>query len=153
MPTLKTPAQTINVAPGQLLTLRRLVQRGSAKLVGRGGESVEIPASVSVLLAEIASNMAAGKAVSVVAENHELTTQRAANILGVSRRFLVRLLEENQLPFHKVGSHRRVYLADLLVYKAKRDRVRRRAVQQLAMGDVDAGTYDTVILPEGAQDE
>ena len=64
MPTLKTPAQTINVAPGQLLTLRRLVQRGSAKLVGRGGESVEIPASVSVLLAEIASNMAAGKAVS-----------------------------------------------------------------------------------------
>lgn len=151
---MPTPhAQSVNFAPGQLRTLRRLVQRGSAMLVGKGGESVEIPASVRSLLVEIARNMEAGKAVSVVAENRELTTQRAANILGFSRPFLVRLLEENQVPFHKVGSHRRVYLADLLAYKAKRDRARHRAIKQLAMDDVEAGTYDTVILPEGAQDE
>lgn len=97
--------------------------------------------------------MEAGKTVSVVAEHHELTTQRAANILGVSRPFLVHLLEDGQLPFHRVGSHRRVYLADLLEFKAKRDRARRAAIKRLAREDMAAGTYDTVILPAGAQDE
>ena len=112
-----------------------------------------IPASVRTLLVEIARNMEAGKAVSVVAEHHELTTQRAANILGVSRPFLVRILEDGKLAFHMVGSHRRVYLSDLLEYKTKRDRARHEAIKRLAREDVEAGTYDTVILPEGAQDE
>ena len=149
MPALNTPISNVNGDPGQLRTLRRLVQRGSAKLVAKSGESVEIPATVRSLLAEIARNMEAGKAVSVVAENHELTTQRAANILGVSRPFLVRLLEETKVPFHMVGSHRRVYLVDLLTYKSKRDRARHEAIKRLALDDVEAGTYDTVILPEG----
>jgi len=150
---LKTPLSNPNGDPGQLRTLRLLAQRGSAKLVGKGGESVEIPATVRTLLAEIARNMEAGKTVSVVAENHELTTQRAANILGVSRPFLVRLLEESKVPFHRVGSHRRVYLVDLLRFKSKRDRARHDAIKGLALDEVEAGTYDTVILPEGAQDE
>lgn len=153
MPVLNTPITSMNGDSGQLRTLRRLVQRGSAKLVAKNGESVEIPAAVRTLLAEIARNMEAGKAVSVVAENHELTTQRAANILGVSRPFLVRLLEEGKLPFHLTGSHRRVYLIDLLTYKSKRDRARHQAIKELALDDIEAGTYDTVILPEGAQDE
>ncbi len=151
MPALNTPLSNVNGDPSQLRTLRRLVQHGSAKLVGNGGESVEMPATGRTLLAEIARNMEAGKAVSVVAENHELTTQRAANILGVSRPFLVRLLEEHEVPFHMVGSHRRVYLVDLLTYKSKRDRARHDAINRLALDDVAAGTYDTVILPEGAQ--
>jgi len=133
--------------------LRRLVQNSSAKLVGKGGESVTIPAPIRTLLVEIARNMEAGKAVSVVAENHELTTQRAANMLGVSRPFLVRILEDGSLAFHMAGSHRRVYLSDLLEYKTKRDRARHEAVKNLARQDVEAGTYDIVILPEGAQDE
>ncbi len=153
MPVLKTPRFGAGNDTVQLRTLRRLVQRGSARLVGKGGESVEVPATVRTLLAEIARNMEVGKAVSVVAENLELTTQRAANILGVSRPFLVRLLENNKVPFHMVGSHRRVYLADLLAYKSKRDRARHQAVRQLAVEDVEAGTYDTVILPEGGRDE
>lgn len=114
---------------------------------------MEIPAAVRTLLAEIARNMEAGKAVSVVAENHELTTQRAANLLGVSRPFLVRLLEEGKVPFHMAGSHRRVYLIDLLRYKSKRDSARHKAIKRLALDDVEAGVYDTVILPEGAGDE
>ncbi len=73
----------INTDPGQLRILRRLVQRGSAKIVGKSGESVELPAHMRTLIAEIARSMEAGKSVSVVAENHEITTQRAANILGV----------------------------------------------------------------------
>lgn len=112
-----------------------------------------IPPSVRTLIAEIARNMEAGKAVSVVAEHQELTTQRAANILGVSRPFLVRMVEDGKLAFHRVGSHRRVYLSDLLEYKTKRDRARHEAIKRLAREDVEAGTYDTVILPVGAQDE
>jgi excisionase family DNA binding protein len=122
--TLTTPTSRPVADANEFRVLRRLVQNSSAKLVGRGGESVTIPASVRTLLAEIARNMEAGKAVSVVAEHHELTTQRAANLLGVSRPFLMRILEGGSLAFHMVGSHRRVYLSDLLEYKAKRDRAR-----------------------------
>lgn len=153
VPTLATPNSKPTADANPFRTLRRLAQTSSAKIVGKGGESVAIPPTVRTLLAEIARNMEAGKAVSVVAEHHELTTQRAANILGVSRPFLVRLLEEGKLAFHMVGSHRRVYLSDLLEYKTKRDRARHEAIKRLAREDVAAGTYDTVILPEGAQDD
>lgn len=153
MPTLSAPNVKPATDANQLRALRRLAQNSAAKLVGKGGESVALPPSVRMLLAEIARNMEAGKAVSVVAEHHELTTQRAANLLGVSRPFLVRILEEGKLPFHRVGSHRRVYLSDLLEYKTKRDRARHETIKSLAREDVAAGTYDTVILPEDAQDE
>jgi len=153
VPTLTTPTSKPITDAIQFRVSRRLAQNSSTKLVGKGGESVTIPASVRALLAEIARNMEAGKAVSVVAEHHELTTQRAANLLGVSRPFLVRILDGGSLAFHMVGSHRRVYLSDLLEYKATRDRARHEAIRSLAREDVAAGTYDTVILPEGAQDE
>lgn len=153
LPTLPTPTSKPTADTNQFRALRRLVQNSSAKLVGKAGESVAIPASLRTLLAEIARNMEAGKAVSVVAEHHELTTQRAANILGVSRPFLVRMLEDGKLAFHMVGSHRRVYLSGLLEYKTRRDRARHDAIKRLAREDVEAGTYDTVILPKGAQDE
>ncbi len=153
VPTLTTPFSKPPADSNQFRALRRLAQNSSAKLVGKGGESMTIPPSVRTLIAEIARNMEAGKAVSVVAEHQELTTQRAANILGVSRPFLVRMVEDGKLAFHRVGSHRRVYLSDLLEYKTKRDRARHEAIKRLAREDVEAGTYDTVILPVGAQDE
>ena len=153
MPTLTARQLNANASSNQLRLLRRLAQASSAKLVGKGGESVALPPSVRALLAEIARNMEAGKAVSVVAEHQELTTQRAANILGVSRPFLVRTLEDGKIEFHMAGSHRRIYLSDLLEFKAKRDRARHEAVKRLARADVEAGTYDTVILPKGARDE
>lgn len=76
--------------------------------------------------------MQAGKAVSVVSEHQELTTQRVANMLGASHPFLVRLLEEDSLPFYMVGSHRRVYLKDVLAYKARRDKRRHAAIVRMA---------------------
>lgn len=137
----------------QLGALRRLAQKSSTKLVGKSGEVVSIPSSVRTLLAEIARNMEAGRVVSVLVESRDLTTQSAANLLGVSRPFVVSLLEDGKLPFHMVGSHRRVYSQDVLEYKAKRDMARHKAIQSLAREDVQAGTYDTVILPKGARDE
>ena len=137
----------------QVAELRRLVQEGAARFVGPDGRRVELPGTVQELLLKILKNLQAGKAVSIVAEHQDLTTQRAANILGVSRPFLVRLLEEGQIPFHMVGSHRRIYLRDLLDYKHRRDSARHEAIDRLAKADLEAGTYDKVVLPEGAEEE
>ena len=137
----------------QYSQLRRLLQTTPAKLVGRGGKSVALPPDVQTLLSQIDRSMEAGMSVSVIAEQQELTTQRAAGLLGVSRPYLVSLLEAGHLPFHKVGTHRRVNYADLLAYKSRRDRARHTAIRALAREDVAAGVYDAVILPPGAQDE
>lgn len=105
------------------------------------------------LLLSILENLEAGKAVSIVPEHQQLTTQRAANLLGVSRPFLVGLLENGEIPFHMVGSHRRIYLKDLLSYKHRRDNARHEAIDRMAKTQLEDGTYDKVILPEDAEDE
>ena len=136
----------------QIRALRQLVREGSIKLIGAKGRRAELPLAVVGLLDEILKNMQAGKTVSIVPEHQQLTTQRAANLLGVSRPFMVRLLEEGQLPFHMVGSHRRVYLKDLLAYQKRRDAERHAAINRMARMELEAGTYDKVVLPEGAEE-
>src|SRR5258708_35728610 len=138
---------------GQIRDLRRLIQRGGARLVGPDGHQIPIPEPVHALLLEILKNLQAGKAISIVPEHQQLTTQRAANILGVSRPFLVGLLENGDIPFHMVGSHRRIYLRDLLDYKRRRDVARHEAINKMARTEMEAGTYDKAVLPEGAEDE
>ena len=138
---------------GQIRELRRLVQSGGAKLVGPDGHQIPLPEPVHDLLRMILKNLQAGKAISIVPEHQQLTTQRAANILGVSRPFLVGLVEKGEIPFHMVGSHRRIYLRDLLDYKRRRDSARHEAINNIARAEMEAGTYDKVVLPEGAEDE
>lgn len=137
----------------QIHGLRHLIQEGSAKLVGPDGRQVAIPPPVHELFLVILNNLQAGRAVSIVPEHQQLTTQRAANILGVSRVFLVGILESGEIPFHMVGSHRRIYLSDLLDYKRRRDAARHAAIDDMARAEMEAGTYDRVILPEGAAEE
>lgn len=99
-----------------------MIQKGGAKLTGADGLQLAIPGPVQDMLLPILENMQHGKAISlVVEEDQPLTTQGAANILAVSRPFVVRLLESGMIPFHRVGSHRRIYLHDLLEYKRRRD--------------------------------
>ena len=145
-----TPARVSSKTSTQIKTLRQLVHDGSVKLVGTKGRKVELPGPVAVLLDEILMHMQAGKAVSITPEHQQLTTQRAGNLLGVSRPFMVRLLEEGQLPFHMVGSHRRVYLKDLLAYKKRRDKERHAAIGRMARMEMEAGTYDKIVPIEGA---
>jgi excisionase family DNA binding protein len=137
----------------QVRKLRRLIEQGKAKLLAADGDEVELPATVQDVLLLILKHLQSGKAISIVAEHQQLSTQRAANILGVSRPFLVGILERGTIPFHMVGAHRRIYLRDLLCYKRDRDAARHEAVNRMAKTELEAGTYDKIVLPDGAEEE
>ena len=91
------------------------------------------------LLMDILETMAAGRGVTLVPENAELTTVQAAVVLNVSRPFLIKLLEDNVLPHRKVGKHRRVRMEDVMAYKARIDREREAVLDQLAREGQEQG--------------
>jgi excisionase family DNA binding protein len=92
---------------------------------------VTLPAGALRQFVDILTNMAMGRAVSILPVNAELTTQQAADLINVSRPFLVKMLREGTIPFHKVGTHRRVYLHDLLSYKRNVDSAREDVLDEL----------------------
>jgi len=94
-------------------------------------EAIELPAGAVSLLMDILEAMAAGWGVRIIPENTELTTVQAAEVLNVSRPFLIGLLEEGQIPFRKVGRHRRIRMEDIMAYKMVIDRKREAVLDQL----------------------
>jgi excisionase family DNA binding protein len=95
-------------------------------------ETIELPAGAVKLLQAILEDMASGRAVTIVPQNAELTTQQAADFLNVSRPFLVQLLQQKKLPYRLVGTHRRVRFEDVLRFKESIDAERRKVLDQLA---------------------
>ncbi|MDB6106025.1 MAG: plasmid-related protein [Gammaproteobacteria bacterium] len=104
-------------------------------------EPVILPAAVVRLLGALLTELAKGNAVTLMPHHAELTTQEAADLLNVSRPFLVGLLENGQLPHHKVGTHRRVRFADLMTYKRRRDAEAESALRELAALSQDMKLY------------
>lgn len=106
---------------------------------GRQSKQITIPASALKLLIDILAQMAKGNAVTLMPVHAELTTQEAADMLNVSRPYLVELLEQGKIPYRKVGTRRRVYVKDLLDFKAKIDKQRLKTLEKLAEIDQDLG--------------
>lgn len=98
---------------------------------GQDTEVVTVPSAALTLFLRLLKEMARGHAVTLVPLHTELTTRQAAEVLNVSRPFLIRLLEDGHLPYRKVGTHRRVQLRDVLAYKARTDADRRTALDEL----------------------
>jgi excisionase family DNA binding protein len=96
------------------------------------GEELLLPKAATRLLSHLLMEMGQGNAVTVIPIHAELTTQQAADFLNVSRPHLVSLLKDGKIPFHAVGTHRRVRFADLCAYKGSFEDQRLKAMQALA---------------------
>jgi excisionase family DNA binding protein len=95
-------------------------------------ELVSIPLKALKLLTSILSNMAEGKSIALMPTDAEISTQQAAEILNVSRPHVIKLLEKGDIPYKKVGSHRRILLQDILEYEAIFKKKRRKQLNKLA---------------------
>ncbi|MFD7069523.1 helix-turn-helix domain-containing protein [Streptomyces sp. NPDC059913] len=113
-----------------------------ALLRGPDGTTRTLPPEVYEALKVVVRALAEGKAVTVAPVNTTLTTQEAADLLGVSRPTFVKILDEGGIPFSRPGRHRRVLLADVLDYKEKRRSRRRRGLDELVGLTEEAGLYD-----------
>ena len=93
---------------------------------------MDLPPAVSRLVLDLLQLVGKGEAVTLVPFGGELSTQQAADLLKVSRTFLVQMIENREIPHHKVGTHRRIRMEDLLAYKQRRDNTRNAALARLA---------------------
>jgi excisionase family DNA binding protein len=126
----------------QVLELYQKIQRSRAKLVGPDGKTQNLPVSLYEFLVKLIGNLCEGQFVAIVQNDAQVTTVEGARMLGVSRQFLIKLLERGDIPHHMVGTHRRIYVRDLLAYKAKRDSNRRKILDDLTRAEAEDGLYD-----------
>jgi excisionase family DNA binding protein len=137
--------QSVALASSRALSGLLVTQADTQKIDLHGADgtlhSVVLPAAVMHLLVDILAEMGQGNAVSIVPIHAELSTQEAADLLGVSRPFLVQLLESSKIPFHKVGRHRRLRYTDVMHYRAQLAQDRKQALQALVAADQELGLY------------
>jgi excisionase family DNA binding protein len=126
----------------QVLELYQKIQKSRAKLVGPDGKTQSLPVSLYEFLVKLIADLCEGQSVAIVQNDAQLTTVEGARMLGVSRQFLIKLLERGEIPHHMVGTHRRIYVRDLLAYKAKRDSSRRKILDDLTRAEAEEGLYD-----------
>ncbi|MGA9072200.1 MAG: excisionase family DNA-binding protein [Terracidiphilus sp.] len=130
----------------EIMDMYERIREVQAKLVGPDGKTEILPNNVYSFLCRLLADLKAGNSVTILQSKAELTTVEAAKLLGMSRQFLVNLLSQGELPYHMIGTHRRLYARDVLAYKGKRDSSRRKILDDLAKAEYEEGTYDR--LPE-----
>lgn len=106
-------------------------------------ERIKIPSRALEFLSDILKAMSEGKPISIVPVATEVTTQKAAEILGCSRPYLVKLLEEGQIQFVKVGKHRRIKFEDVVSYKQKMKKDQKQNLIDIMALDEENGLYDS----------
>lgn len=147
MPIYKMPLESIMAQKQEADSIRQLehilsLQGSQAKLVDADGKAITIPESVYQVLRQIIHAMALGQAISIAPQDQEMTTQQAADILNVSRPYLIKLLEQGEIPYIKVGTHRRIRHQDLISYKQQRDTKRSNLLDDLIQESQDMGFYE-----------
>lgn len=104
-------------------------------------EKIKVPLMALKMLAHILKVTGEGQPISIVPVAAEITTQAAAEMIGCSRPHLVKLLEEGEIPFTKVGKHRRIKYEDLMAYKKKMKEKQRNLLIELMKSDEEPGLY------------
>lgn len=112
------------------------------------GSTIDLPVDIAEALRGIVEALAQGKAVTVAPQHTTLTTQQAADLLGISRPTFVKRLEEGDIPFTKPGRHRRVRLSDVLAYRNRMRSESSEALDRLAQISQDAGLYESADRPK-----
>jgi excisionase family DNA binding protein len=120
------------------------LREAEAKLIGPDGKTEVLPNNVNSFLYRLLGDLRAGYSITILQNKAQLTTIEASKVLGMSRQFLVGLLKRDEIPFHMVGTHRRMYARDVLAYKAKRDASRKKVLDDLARAEYTEGVYDQV---------
>jgi excisionase family DNA binding protein len=120
------------------------LRTADAKLVGPDGKTQILPNTLYSFLCTLLAELKAGYSVTILQSNASLTTVEASKLLGMSRQFLIGLIEKGEIHCHRVGTHRRLYARDVLAYKAKRDAARSKTLDDLAQAEAEEGTYDKV---------
>jgi excisionase family DNA binding protein len=113
-----------------------------AFLVGPDGKSIPLPDPLFRILRHAASMLIRGERITLAPVTKELSTQEAADLLGVSRPYLIKLLDVGSIPYKKVGRHRRVCFGDVNEYRKKRDDERRERLRDLVRKSEEMGLYD-----------
>ncbi len=128
----------------ELRALVGALEDHQAELVGPGNDRIPLPEPIYRVIQLAVRLLEKGEGVVILPSTQEMTTQSAANLLGVSRQYLVQLLEGDKIPFHKVGTHRRIRLKDIVAYRRQRDARRREMLEAIAREAVADGIYDIV---------
>jgi excisionase family DNA binding protein len=124
--------------------LRQMLDGRPVSLTDRSGKRVALPRAVQAEFKAVVDRLESGAA---------LSTQQAADLLGVSRPYFVKLLEAGELPFHRAGNHRRVYSQDVAAYARRRDASRRKILRQMSRNARAAGLYDRTMRITDGSDE
>lgn len=106
-------------------------------------ERIKIPLTALKLLAKILKETSRGKPISIVPVATEITTQAAAEMLGCSRPHLIKILEKGDIPFTKIGKHRRIKYQDVVRYKKKLKDQQRELLVEIMKADEESGLYDS----------
>jgi excisionase family DNA binding protein len=140
------------LSPGDFLEVDRLLAEVLVSerhaIVGGSGERLELPEPVFDLLMDVLRSVRDRRVVVLLPEDDSFTSQAAADYLGMSRPFLIGLLDKGTIPFHRVGTHRRILFKDLLSYETERDTQRREAMNALFEQVRDAGLDDAAYTGE-----
>jgi excisionase family DNA binding protein len=118
---------------------------GPAHLIIDSDESIDIPAAVRGALLQVVEAMSRGLAVTIIPQSHVLTTQQAAELLGISRPTLIRLLEAGRIPYEQVGTHRRLLLEEVLRYREERREAQYRFLEETAIDPDDEEDVEVVL--------